>query len=194
MCGRNGRGHQTLAGSRCRRKISDLCGRMAPSHQTTFMNWITITWPMVAAACLTLGLIELRIGLAQQPPRDARLLFALNAFAMAAGGAVELALTQVDTVSSAEMLHHARRISQCVVLVTLVGFVRSYFGTGNKWFALTVVFLSAIGLLGGLLPGPFNTGAHSVTGLRTIDVIGGAPWSWLTACAAPGSISCIWQP
>ena len=26
------------------------------------MNWITITWPMVAAACLTLGLVELGIG------------------------------------------------------------------------------------------------------------------------------------
>ena len=42
------------------------------------MNWLPIAWPMVAGACLTLGLIELRIGLTQ-PPRAARLLFALSA-------------------------------------------------------------------------------------------------------------------
>jgi hypothetical protein len=46
------------------------------------MNWMTITWPMVAAACLTLGLIELGIGIAQRP-RAPRLLFALSAFTVA---------------------------------------------------------------------------------------------------------------
>jgi len=29
------------------------------------MNWIAITWPMLAGACVTLSMIELRIGLAQ---------------------------------------------------------------------------------------------------------------------------------
>jgi hypothetical protein len=72
------------------------------------MNWITVTWPMVAAVCLTLGLIELRIGLAQQPPRAARLLFALSALAMAATAGLELALTGVDSISDAEMLLRAR--------------------------------------------------------------------------------------
>jgi len=47
------------------------------------MNWITVAWPMLAAACLTLGLIELRIGVGPRP-RAPRLLFALSAFAVAA--------------------------------------------------------------------------------------------------------------
>ena len=47
------------------------------------MNWINIAWPMVAAACLTLGFINLAIGLAQ-PPRAARLLFFVSAAAAAA--------------------------------------------------------------------------------------------------------------
>ena len=62
------------------------------------MNWLTIAWPMVAAACLTLGLIELRIGLTQ-PPRAARLLFALSAFAVAGIAGLELALARADVLA-----------------------------------------------------------------------------------------------
>ncbi|HEY5310104.1 MAG TPA: hypothetical protein VIK97_16445, partial [Casimicrobiaceae bacterium] len=60
------------------------------------MNWITVTWPMVAAACLTLGLIELHIGVGQRP-RAPRLLLALSAFAVAAIAGLELALLRADT-------------------------------------------------------------------------------------------------
>jgi hypothetical protein len=59
------------------------------------MNWMTITWPMVAAACLTLGLIELSIGLWQRP-RAPRLLFALSAFTVACVAGLELALMRTD--------------------------------------------------------------------------------------------------
>jgi len=53
------------------------------------MNWISIAWPMVTAACLTLGLIELRVGLGQ-PQRALRLLFSLSAFSVAAIAGLEL--------------------------------------------------------------------------------------------------------
>ena len=62
------------------------------------MNWMTITWPMVAAACLTLGLIELSIGLAQRP-RAPRLLFALSAFTVACVSGLELALMRTDVLA-----------------------------------------------------------------------------------------------
>ena len=75
------------------------------------MNWITITWPMVAAACLTLGLVELGIGLVQKHLRAARLLFSLGAFAMAASAGVELALVHVGTIPNAELLLGARRVT-----------------------------------------------------------------------------------
>ena len=62
------------------------------------MNWITIAWPMVAGACLTLGLIELRVGLAQ-PGRAARLVFAVSAFAVASVSGFELALMRTDILA-----------------------------------------------------------------------------------------------
>jgi hypothetical protein len=63
------------------------------------MNWITASWSMIAAATLTLGLIELRIGLAQRP-RAARLMFSRSAFAMAVVCGLELAMMRADTIAS----------------------------------------------------------------------------------------------
>ena len=50
------------------------------------------------AACLTLGFIELGIGLAQ-PPRAARLLFAVSAFTVACIAGLELALMRTDVLA-----------------------------------------------------------------------------------------------
>ena len=48
------------------------------------MNWITIAWPMVSTASLTLRLVELRIALGRSLQRTSRPLFSLSAFTMAA--------------------------------------------------------------------------------------------------------------
>ena len=86
------------------------------------MNWITVTWPMVAAACLTLGLIELRIGLTQQPPRAARLLFALSAFAVACLCGLELALMQTDVFAEWWPLMRSMDIAVGVMILSPVSY------------------------------------------------------------------------
>jgi hypothetical protein len=86
------------------------------------MNWITVTWPMVAAACLMLGLIELRIGVGQRP-RAPRLLFALSAFAVAAIAALELVLLRVDTLAQWWPAMRGLDIAVGVMLVSLAAFV-----------------------------------------------------------------------
>jgi len=95
------------------------------------MNWITVTWPMVAAACLTLGLIELRIGLAQ-PPRAARLLFALSAFTVACVSGLELALMQADVLADWWRVTRWLDTAVGVMLLSLTAFIWVYFGTGRK--------------------------------------------------------------
>ena len=67
------------------------------------MSWIDFLWPMVTGACLTLGLINLRIGFAEKP-RAARLLFSLSAFAVAFLSAMELALMRADSPARYESL------------------------------------------------------------------------------------------
>ena len=95
------------------------------------MNWITISWPMVAAACLTLGLIELRIGLAQ-PPRAARLLFALSAFAMAGVFWFGTGVDASGYLGQWWTLMRWLDLAVGVMLVSLMAFIWTYFGTGRQ--------------------------------------------------------------
>jgi PAS domain S-box-containing protein len=147
------------------------------------MNWITISWPMVAAACLTLGLIELRIGLAQRP-RAARLLFSLSALAMAAFSGLELALMRADTVASAVALMCTMDGVLAVIIVSLTAFIWIFFGTGRKWLALAAPVLYSIGAAVDLFPGSDMT-YKTITGLRTVKTFGGATFNVVDGALNP---------
>jgi two-component system, LuxR family, sensor kinase FixL len=99
------------------------------------MNWITIAWPMVAAACVTLGLIELRIGLG--PPVDtARLLFSVSAFAAALVCGLELAMMHSNSPVEFQALLNWLDVGAGVMIASLAAFIWVYFRTGNKWLAI----------------------------------------------------------
>jgi len=150
------------------------------------MNWIAIAWPMVAGACLTLGLIELRIALAQSP-RAARLLFSLSAFAMAAFSGLELALMRVDTVADAGALLRTMDAALGAIIVALTAFIWVYFGTGNKWLALAAPSLYAIGASVDLVPG-WDMTYQSITGLRTVETFGGATFNVVEGVPNPWNV------
>ena len=140
------------------------------------MNWMTITWPMVAAACLTLGLIELSIGLSQRP-RAPRLLFAVSAFTVACVAALELALMQTDVLAEWWLVTRLLDTAVGILLVSLTAFIWSYFGTGRKWLALAIPFIYAIGLSFDFFPGtPPGVGMtyQAFIGFRTVETFGGA--------------------
>jgi two-component system, LuxR family, sensor kinase FixL len=155
------------------------------------MNWITLTWPMVAGACLTLGLIELRIGIAQ-PPRAARLLFALSAFTVGAVSGLELALMQTDTLADWWRVTLFLDTAVGVMLLSLTAFIWVYFGTGRKSLALAVPVLYLMGLAFDYLPGgPPGSGMtyQRFIGFQTVETFGGVsfqvaqgvpnPWNFL---------------
>jgi two-component system sensor kinase FixL len=140
------------------------------------MNWMTITWPMVAAACLTLGLIELSIGLSRRP-RAPRLLFAVSAFTVACVAALELALMQTDVLAEWWLATRLLDAAVGILLVSLTAFIWSYFGTGRKWLALAIPFIYAIGLSFDFFPGtPPGVGMtyQAFIGFRTVETSGGA--------------------
>ncbi len=164
------------------------------------MNWITLTWPMVAGACLTLGSIELRIGIAQ-PPRAARLLFALSAFAVAAISGSELALMQSDTLADWWRAMRLLDIAVGVMLLSLTAFIWVYFGTGRKSLALAVPTLYLMGLAFDYLPGgPPGSGMtyQRLIGFQTVETFGGVsyqmaegvpnPWNFLPYLAVAALI------
>ncbi|HRD88538.1 MAG TPA: ATP-binding protein [Accumulibacter sp.] len=146
------------------------------------MNWITIVWPMVASACLTLGLIELRIALTR-PLDGARLLFSLSAFAAAAACGLELAMMRADNTLQFQALLNGFDVAAGVVIASLVGFVWLYFRCGNKWLALAGPAIYSVGLVFEFLPG---WGLGDLTELQTIDTFGGA--SYRVAVMAPNPL------
>lgn len=151
------------------------------------MNWMTITWPMIAAACLTLGLIELNIGLAQPTQRAARVLFALSAFTVACISGLELAIMRTATLTDWWPLMRGLDIAVGMMMVFLTAFIWVYFGTGNRWLALAVPCLYAAGLVFDYLPGAGMT-YQSITGLRTVGTFGGASFNVIDGVSNPWNV------
>ncbi len=147
------------------------------------MNWITVSWPMLAAVTLTLGFIELRIGLTR-PRSGARLLFALSAFAMAAFCAMELAFMRARTTSEAAALLPWMDTLMGAIFALLTAFIWVYFRTGRKWLALAPPILFAVGLSADFIPGSDMT-YRAITGLRTVKTFGGASFSVLEGVPNP---------
>jgi len=98
---------------------------------------------------------------------------------MAAASGLEFALSQVDTIASAELLLRAWAIAIGVVLISLLAFIWNYFGTGNKWLALSVPCLWLIGIIGDFVPGPPNTFQGTVSGIHIAQTFAGASFTTL---------------
>jgi len=152
------------------------------------MNWITIAWPMVAAICVTLGLIELRIGLAR-PIDAARLLFSVSAFATAAVCGIELAVMHADNPDRVKALLRWGDIGVGVMIASLTAFIWVYFRSGNKWLAFAGPGLYAVGVIFDFLPPRRSLTYLQITGLRTIETFGGA--SYRVAEGVPNPLNAL---
>ncbi|HTP50041.1 MAG TPA: ATP-binding protein [Anaeromyxobacteraceae bacterium] len=134
-----------------------------------------VTWPMIAAACLTLGVINLGIGMAQ-PPRAARLLFFLSCASAALFAGQELTLMRVERVAEVWPLLRWMDVTCGVIVVSIAAFIWVFFRTGNRWLGLAVPGLYAAALVFDFLPGSQLT-YRSITGIRTVETFGGATYN-----------------
>jgi two-component system, LuxR family, sensor kinase FixL len=139
------------------------------------MNWITIAWPMVAAACLMLAMIELRIGLVR-PMDAARLLFSVSAFATAAVCGLELAMMHADSPAQFQTLLRWGDVGVGVMIASLTAFIWIYFRSGTRWLALAGPGLYAVAVVFDFLPPRRSLGYLKMSGLRTIETFGGASY------------------
>lgn len=107
------------------------------------MNWMLVLWPMVAAACVTLALISLRIALGGGG-RAPHLFFSLAALAVAAISGLELTLLQTDDLARYEAVMRAAAVPVWIMVASVTGFVWSFFGTGRPWLAWGGVGLNGL--------------------------------------------------
>jgi two-component system, LuxR family, sensor kinase FixL len=117
------------------------------------MTWMTVAWPMAAAACITMGLIHLRIGF-HQSQRAADLLFALTAFTVAAFSYFELALALAESPREYLALLRWVDLLAGALLVFLTAFVSVFLGTGRRWLAFVGPGVACASLSLDLLPVP----------------------------------------
>lgn len=150
------------------------------------LNWITIVWPMVASACLVLGLIHLRIafGDGQRAPH---LFFACAAFAVAAVSAFELTLLCTADLDRYQTVLRWAVVPIGIMVASTACFIRSFFGTGRVWLLMAGVGLNIASQVANLVaPVPVvrhAVGLHHVTSFGgaayTVPTIVNGSWDWV---------------
>jgi two-component system sensor kinase FixL len=150
------------------------------------MNWINFLWPMVAGACLTLALINLRLAFAGPMPA-APLFFSLNAFAVAFISGLELAQMHAASAAQYGVILFWGDLATWILLASLTGFIWVFFGTGNRWLALAGVSLHAVALLSYIVLGT-SPAYLKITGLKTMETFGGATYQVVKGVPNPWNV------
>jgi PAS domain S-box-containing protein len=148
------------------------------------MSWVTIIWPMIASACLTLAAMHLLVwGLKRTA--WASLLFAVTAVGTAAVAACELWLMRAETAREFGAVLRWSHVPYWVVVLALVAFVRLYLRAGRPWLAWTICGMRTVSLLLNFLGGE-NLNYRTITGLRHVPFLGdsvaiadGVPNPWM---------------
>src|SRR5947208_12434226 len=110
------------------------------------MSWITVTWSMNAAACLTLAGIYFVVWCKQ---RDSwvHLLFSSSAVAAAAICAFELFMMNARTVEQYQLSVRWVHVPTWLLTVSFVAFVQLYLHAGRRWLAWSIYSLRTVVLI-----------------------------------------------
>src|ERR1700755_913416 len=96
------------------------------------LSWITVAWSAISAACLTVGLMYSGVWL-KQSRQITHLVFAILAFSVAAVALCELLLMRETSPHEYGVIMQWTHVPVFILLVSLLLFVRLYFGAGNLW-------------------------------------------------------------
>ena len=148
------------------------------------IDLITLIWSMIASACLTLAGIQLLVWC---KTRNAwpNLLFSLTAVSTAAFAFCELRMMRASTPAEFASTLKWGQVPVCLLVVSLVGFVRVFLKAGQPSLAWTVCGLRTLALLLDFSVGQ-NLNYREITRLRHIPFLGesvqiaeGVPNPWM---------------
>jgi two-component system, LuxR family, sensor kinase FixL len=146
---------------------------------------MTIGWPMMIAACLTLALINLRIALGDVR-RLPHVFFFFSALAVAAVSGLELAILRAGTVEEVNRWLRWSSIPLVVMVGCVTGFVWSFFRTGKSWLAIAGVGLLTCAEMANLLSEPLAV-RHAI-GLQKVQTFGGVLFTKPDVVEGPWSV------
>src|SRR5262249_27765744 len=98
------------------------------------MSWITVVWPIIVGACLTLAAMHLLVWMKDRRA-GASLAFAGMAVCVACIAAFELALARAQTPQQFGSLRSWSLAPVFVGFVCILVFVRLHFQAGRLWLA-----------------------------------------------------------
>ena len=101
---------------------------------------------MAASACLTLALMHLAIWIKQRG-NISHLLFAVAAIAVAGVAAGELRMMLAQTPAQFAIAQRWIHLPVCILIISLVGFVRVYLKSGRAWLGWLVCGLRVFALI-----------------------------------------------
>lgn len=141
------------------------------------VNWISISWLVAIAACVTLAVVHALIALRLRGrARAAHLFFTLSAAAVAATGGIELALMNTDSLASYQTLMLWAEMPLWLMIVSLAGFTWNFFGTGRKGHAVAVAGLITAVLVANFLA-PQDLRIRHAVELHTVESFGGVTFT-----------------
>ncbi|MBF6023833.1 PAS domain-containing sensor histidine kinase [Lysobacter niastensis] len=110
------------------------------------MSWVSIAWPMLASASLTLGLIHMLFWLRQSRGWE-HLAFALAAISVALLTIVEMQALHARSPDELARLIRWMHVPIAGLVVSLIWFVRRYLHLGNVKLAICAISLRMLALL-----------------------------------------------
>ena len=149
------------------------------------MNWMTVAWPMVTAACLTLALINLRIAFGDVR-RAPHVFFTISALSVAAISVLELSVLREEDLVHCRWFLRMAALPVALMVTSVAGFVRSFFGTGRIWLGIlgssTLVVAESVSLLSA------EPAIRNPIALRHVEGFGGISFTVPVFTSEPWSV------
>ena len=127
------------------------------------MSLLTIAWSFSAAICVMLGSIHVLFWLRNRS-LHVYLLSSLMAFSAGVSAMLELGLLLTESLDTYRFLMLWENVAIFMILVPMVWFVQTYFGTGRRWLAITITLLWTLGILANFLS------PHSLTFIEVSEL------------------------
>jgi PAS domain S-box-containing protein len=135
------------------------------------MDWITVIFSMVAAACLTLATVHGLVWLRQRSAW-ANLMFALLLTCMAGMASLELAMARETSAAAYGQWMRWYHVPAWGVFVSLVGFIHFYFHSGRLWLAWLACGLRTLVLMVNFFS-TVNFNYVSISAVKRVEFLGG---------------------
>jgi two-component system sensor kinase FixL len=133
------------------------------------MSWVTFIWALVFGACVTMALPHLLIGIKGKAWQN--LFFVLTALAVGCIALGELVMMHSRTIEKIGRAHQWTHVPIFFLSLGIVGFVRTYFGTGRLWLGMAACAARLVSLVINFASPP-NVNFREITQLGHLKLLG----------------------